>query len=373
MHIQRHHLLSPSLGTQRYLHSFHYGERGPSGQKVYLQASLHADELPGMLVLHHLRALLAAAESRGELRGELVLVPVANPIGLSQWLLYDQQGRFELTSGSNFNRDYPDFTPQLLLRLDGRLGTEAEANTRLMRTLLREMHNAQLPRNELESLRHTLIGLALDADVVLDLHCDSEALPHLYTESPFWSQAEPLARYLGTQANLLATGSGGWSFDEALSQPWWRVAQHYGSRYPIQLACLSATVELRGEADVGHEWARQDAANVYAFLQYRGLIAGEVRSLPPLQRPATPLAGSETLVASQPGIMVYHKRLGEWVEAGEVVVELIDPLEGQTSLVKASVSGLLYARDNRRYAVRGMGLAKIAGAVAFRSGALLSP
>ncbi|RMV31654.1 hypothetical protein ALP14_04627, partial [Pseudomonas amygdali pv. myricae] len=48
----RHHthdLLSPVPGTARQVHSFHYGPQNGSG-KVYIQASLHADELPGMLV-----------------------------------------------------------------------------------------------------------------------------------------------------------------------------------------------------------------------------------------------------------------------------------------------------------------------------------
>jgi len=41
---------------------------------------------------------------------------------------------------------------------------------------------AELPAGtELQSLRRTLLGLAIDADVVLDLHCDNEALLHLYT------------------------------------------------------------------------------------------------------------------------------------------------------------------------------------------------
>ena len=106
---QVHHpLLSPSLGTQRQVTSLHFGTPG-AGIKAYVQASLHADELPGMLTAHHLRGLLEAAEQRGELVGEVVLVPVCNPIGLSQSLMHHQVGRFELGSMENFNRHYPDF------------------------------------------------------------------------------------------------------------------------------------------------------------------------------------------------------------------------------------------------------------------------
>src|SRR5690606_40238873 len=69
-----HPLLSPSLGHQKTLVSFQYGD--PSARpKVYLQASLHAEELPGMLVAHHLRPALERAEREGRLRGHVVLVP----------------------------------------------------------------------------------------------------------------------------------------------------------------------------------------------------------------------------------------------------------------------------------------------------------
>ncbi|HKT62217.1 MAG TPA: succinylglutamate desuccinylase, partial [Burkholderia sp.] len=43
MQTQTHPLISPAVGTERQITSFHYGPRG--GKKVYIQSSLHADEL----------------------------------------------------------------------------------------------------------------------------------------------------------------------------------------------------------------------------------------------------------------------------------------------------------------------------------------
>ena len=109
---------------------------------------------------------------------------------------------------------------------------------------------------ELQSLRHRLISLAYDADVVLDLHCDCEAVLHLYAEEACWSALEPLARRLGCQAVLLARNSGGLPFDECLSGLWWQLAQAVaasGAAHPIPQACASTTVELRGRpAPSGH-------------------------------------------------------------------------------------------------------------------------
>ncbi|MDD7960705.1 succinylglutamate desuccinylase/aspartoacylase family protein, partial [Klebsiella pneumoniae] len=70
--------------------------------KSYIQASLHADELPGMLTATLLLRRLAALEEAGQLRGEIVVVPVANPIGLAQQVMGDNLGRFELGSMKNF-------------------------------------------------------------------------------------------------------------------------------------------------------------------------------------------------------------------------------------------------------------------------------
>jgi predicted deacylase len=106
----------------------------------------------------------------------------------------------------------------------------------------------------LQSQRLTLQRLACDADMVLDLHCDFEAVEHLYTTPEAWPQVEPLARYLGVQASLLATDSGGQSFDECFSLVWWQLQQRFGKRFPIPMGSFSVTIELRGQADVSHAW-----------------------------------------------------------------------------------------------------------------------
>ncbi len=376
MQTRIHQLTADSLGTSRTLQSLHFG--GAEGApKAYLQASLHADELPAMLVLHHLRQLLEAAEVAGQLLGEIVLVPIANPIGLSQSILHSPMGRFELLSGGNFNRAYPDLLSMLPDDLEERLGASEAGNRELIRECLRAALVAREPSTELESQKLILMRLAFDADVVLDLHCDCEALMHLYTETPYWVQAEPLARYLGARVSLTAQGSGGDSFDETLSSVWWRLAERLaagkGPRRPIPLACLSATVEYRGMADVDHATARADAAALFAFLQHRGLIAGEPPPMPALAAAPTPLAGSESVRAPHAGVIVFHRKPGDWIEPGEIVAEVIDVQQNQVTPVAASVRGLLYARCHLRYTLRHGDLCRIAGATAFRTGPLLSP
>ena len=47
------------------------------------QAALHADEIPGLLVLHHLQRLLDQASVAGAIDGEVVIVPLANHAGVA--------------------------------------------------------------------------------------------------------------------------------------------------------------------------------------------------------------------------------------------------------------------------------------------------
>jgi len=368
----RHHPLSGSpLGTQREIVSVHYGPPD-TGRKVHVQASLHADELPGMLVAHHLRQRLLALESAGRLRGEVVVVPVANPIGLGQTVLLANEGRFELGSGENFNRHYPALFDKALPLLEGALGNDAAANAQVIRAVLQALVKALPEDTELASQRKTLLGLAVDAEVVLDLHCDAESLLHLYTGTALWPQAEPLARYTGARASLLASESGDNPFDEACSQTWWQLEAHFRGRYPITMGCLSVTLELRGCADVSHPMAAADADALIAFLTHRGLVDGPVPPMPPLLDPATPLDGTDVLKAPVSGVVVYRRELGDMIRAGDVVFDVVEPISGAVHPVASRTDGLFFARESQRYTRAGRSLAKVAGAVPVRSGKLSS-
>ena len=83
------------------------------------------------------------------------------------------------------------------------------------------------------------------------------------------------------------------------------------------------------------------------------------------------MAGSETLRARSPGVVVFAAEPGQTLTKGDLVAEVINPIEGSVEQVLAGVDGLFYARIRDRYITTGGELGKIAGARAFRSGALL--
>lgn len=372
---RRHPLLSPAPGTARELTSLHYGPSG-TGRKVAIQAALHADEVPGLLVAHHLRRRLAELEAQGALRAEIVLVPLANPVGLSQWVLGAHEGRFDLASGENFNRLYADLAPRAAELLEPCVRSGAQVGKAEARAALRQACAELAVGTELQSLRRTLLGLAIDADVVLDLHCDNEAVLHLYTLPALWPEVEPLARLTGSRAALLADASGDEPFDEACSAVWLRLSaaieKRTGRQVEWRAACVAVTLELRGERDVAHEHAGPDAEAILQYLAWRGCIAGAPGSLPDLACEPTPLAGSMPVLAPHGGVLVHARPLGSMVGPGEVVAEIVDPLGGSATALPSPTAGVLYARESRRFVTAGTRVCKVAGREPVRVGKLLS-
>jgi hypothetical protein len=57
---------------------------------------------------------------------------------------------------------------------------------------------------------------------------------------------------------LLATDSGGQSFDECFTLLWWQLQERFGEHFEIPLGSFSVTVELRGQGDVNHPMASRD-------------------------------------------------------------------------------------------------------------------
>lgn len=357
-------------GLQPVLKVQHFGAPG-RGPKVAIQAALHADEVPALLVARELSRELQALEAAGAVRGEIVLVPYANPLGLAQQVLGVHHGRFDLRDGINFNRQFADLTDATSAAVRGRLGDDAAANVALVRQALREAAAALPAKNPAEDLKRRLLGFAIDADIVLDLHCDAEASLHLYGLTPQVDLCVELGALLGARAILLATESGDGPFDEACSRPWFELQRRHPG-HPLRLACFSTTVELRGQADTQPGLAAADAAALVAFLRRRGVLAGDPGPLRPPACEPTPLAASEPIETPVGGVVVFHREVGDTVAAGDLIAEVVDVDTGIAHPLRTQSAGVLYARSATRWALAGDRLAKVAGTTLKRTGKLLS-
>jgi len=355
-------LLSPGPGTRQSIVRHRYGQPG-ARPKAYIQAAVHADEIPAIMAAHHLLDLLEEADRAGSIVGEIVLVPFANPIGLAGWLEERHIGRYELRGGGNFNRGWPNLLDPVAETIAGKLGDDAARNVALIRQALKDALAARPPRREIDSLKHALYGESLDADIVLDLHCDDQALLHLYAIPDHRAAAEELSADLDVAALLLDAGSVGGAFDETNAALWPALAARFPDR-PIPPACFATTVELRGQADVEDALGRHDAAAMFRFLTRRGLIAGPVPDPRAFSGAARGLDCCQALRAPTGGILAYKVGLGERVKAGDTVADLIDPAAepgAQRRALKAATSGFVFTLRAGRLVLADQVVAKILG------------
>lgn len=352
------------------LTTLHFGTPG-ARPKVYIQASLHADEVPAMLVAHTLRGRLEQLEQEGKIPGEIILVPSANPIGLSQIVHGAPFGRFDLSTGVNFNRSYKHVADDLKQSLAGKLGSDAQQNIALVRAHALASLDTWIPKDSTTELKKLLLTMAIDADIVLDLHCDNEAVLHLYTGTPLAEQVQPLSALMGAYALLVARESGGDPFDEACSRLWWDLSAHFGADFPLPPSCMAITVELRGEMDVTYALAEHDSDALLQFMARNGAVALPVTPLPEAISQPTPLEGVEPIAAPHSGVLVFLKQLGSQVDAGDAIADLVNPVTGKVTTLRAQSPGVLFASTAHRHLLRGMNVCKIAGAQKLRTGNLL--
>lgn len=359
--IERIKLPASSPGTRRTLVVHRYGT--PGGRpKAYLQAALHADEPPGMLILHHLGRQLAAADGRGEITGEVILVPAANPIGLDQMVQGVVLGRHDFRSAANYNRNWPDLCAGLEARVLDRLGTEAAANAALIRRAIGARLDEIRPADGVAALHLALARLAHDADLAVDLHCDDEAEAYLMAPDRPLDRAVALAADTGVRWLLPSGALDGSYFDAGLMLPWIRLREAAGPHRPVPLGCYAVTFEMRGIATIDDARAAADAAGFFRHLQRLGAVAGDpgpvdvgaVSVVPREEQLSTPVAG----------LVLYPTALGQSVTAGELVAEIVDPTAGPDAprtRLHAGIAGHVVSRRLQRIAGPGDFVVMIVG------------
>jgi predicted deacylase len=288
-----------------------------SGPKVHLQAGVHADEIAGMLVLHQLLPRLQACQDQGRLKGRVTVVPQANPFGIGQFRQGRLLGRFHEATGQNFNRAFD-------------LAMER-------------------PATNLAHWQKSLVQLAADADLVLDLHTDDEALPYLYIHRRFWpDQGLALAAALQAEVVIVWDEGGDGSFEET-------IINHSAPR-------LAATIELRGQADVSNALAQQDADGLWAWLCVNGVI-DEVAAIGEWQGDVVDMGCMETILAPRAGVLVFERGLGDYVEEGQRFARIIArPGDPDSEIVlHAAQTGRMVTRHRERLVAQGAVVAKFTG------------
>jgi predicted deacylase len=318
-----------------------------------------------MVVLHHLITKLEEAAAEGRLRGEVIIIPVVNPIGISQFLNNELVGRFDFFGQGNFNRKFPDITDAVADRIAETLESDPQRNLEVIRHAIRAELEAREASTESSALKLMIARLAADADIALDLHCDGESLLHMYTCNENWPLASELAAQMNIPVVLLGVDRVAYSFDDALNLLWSELVGRFKA-YPIPHGCLAASIELRGRANVDDIVADSDADNIYKFLMRRGVLEGDPGTLPePVCQGGTPLSGVDQGMAPVAGVALFRKNLGDAVGADEVVAEVVDvgSADPNTSRypVKSRTTGILFSIDLVKMVRPGSPFFKVAG------------
>ncbi|ODT82791.1 MAG: succinylglutamate desuccinylase [Pelagibacterium sp. SCN 64-44] len=361
----RHHSTTLPGDVPGHAATLHWYSAGPDDApaKVHLQAALHADEQPGTMALHHFLPMLREADAAGRLNARFVVFPSVNPLGLGTRVLRRHIGRYDLETGVNFNRRWPDLYPLIAGSLEGRLSSDPAANVAAIRAAVGAWLDSQSPATAAQKLRLAILKSAHDADIVLDLHCDDESLIHIFTSPELMPGLQDLADRMGSAATLTAEDSGGGSFDEVLPGLY-RKAQRANPGFPIPMGAETATLEYRGQADIHDHLGSRDAQGLFDFFAGRGLIAAD----PPPATPApaaTPFEATEVLRTDRPGLLAYRVGLGDRVKRGDVVADLI-AMDGPEAFLartplRAGTDGFILSRASAKYAVTGSAVAKIVG------------
>ena len=314
---------------------FRFEGADPAAPGAYLQAALHAGELPGTVALDALMPLLEKAEAEARIRQRITVVPWANPVGRAQYFLGDQQGRFHLGTRTNFNRDFP-----LLERPDP--------------ALLPDTSLAGVDRK----LKARLLALSLGHDIVLDLHCDDESMAYIYAPAELWPAMQDCAAAMGVDAVLLWRGASDSAFEEASVHPYLTGARDRLGRVAV------STVEYRGTRDVDGALAEADAKGLYRLLAARGVIADPALPAPgPFQGVVAPLENIDMMPAPRAGAILYDVAPGDRVRKGDrlaTIVHAPGEKDGRTEVL-APQDGYILTRRSHRITRAGDDLVKLVG------------
>jgi predicted deacylase len=326
---------------------FRFAGSNKEAPTAYLQAALHGGELPGTVAIDALMPKLSKAEAEGRIRGDITVVPWANPVGRAQYHFGEHEGRFSLDTRGNFNRDFP---------------------------LVDAPDIALLPSDEAGSLdrrlKTRLLKLSIGHDIVLDLHCDDEGVAYFYVPALLWPSMQDCAAAMGLEAVVVWEGESGASFDEASLNPYLHADRARLDRLAV------TTVEYRGILDVDGALAESDADGLYRLLVVRGVVADP--GLPasgPFGGVVAPIENIEMVPAPKAGAILYDVKPGDRVEKGARLATIVHtPGEpGGRTEVFAPQAGYVLTRRSRRIARKGEDLLKLVGGTKSadaRSGAL---
>ncbi|MEG3863598.1 succinylglutamate desuccinylase/aspartoacylase domain-containing protein [Microcoleus sp. herbarium12] len=303
------------------------------GKKAYIQSNLHGAEISGNAVIHQLIEFLMSQDSN-QLIGEILLVPVCNPVGVSQRSHHFSPGRYNHYDGEDWNRIFWDFEKEgedIQAFAKSHINLDADTIKYKYRKEIAWSFAKQLARINAPSCRpyseiyrYQLQSLCLDADYVLDLHSSTnQAVDYIYC---FSSRSESAKAFL-LDRGILFDEYDGDAFDEAFLKPWLALEKsltELGSAIVFDVEAW--TLELGSGMQMNPESVAKGLRGIKNYLATKGLLKIEGFPLPETAAHPmilTPKNSVKKYYAPAGGMIQNRVQLGSFVKKGDRLYQIL--------------------------------------------------
>lgn len=250
------------------------------GKKAYIQANLHGAEIVGNGVIQQLIEYLMTLD-QSQLRGEIWLVPVCNPLGVNQRSHFFATGRFNSYDGKNWNRIFWEYEPDvsdLTEFVQSQLDNPPETIRRnylakIKQAWENEGERINRPRSVplSQQYRYQLQSLCLDADYIIDIHSSSnQAIDYTFG----FRERSDSTKYLLLDYGILMDEYDGDAFDEAFLKPWLALEKELANLgKDIKFDIESWTLELGAGMAMNPNSVKKGFAGIKNYLAHKQMLS----------------------------------------------------------------------------------------------------
>ncbi|MEM0912058.1 MAG: succinylglutamate desuccinylase/aspartoacylase family protein [Pseudomonadota bacterium] len=296
---------------------------GKPGPKVYIQSSIHGAEVQGNVVIHHIIQHLADRE----IFGSITLVPSCNPVGTNIKAGEYTLGRFDPVNGTNWNRGYFFDESAVLQFADEVKETDdiikiKQDFQRHWQALIQDKINTDWGIPLAQRLNLTLQLVALDADIVMDLHNGPVSSRHIYV--PEYAECE--IGHFSVSHNILIPNRFAGALDEATFCPWWTLSQCLEAKFSRCYAFekYAYTIEMGSQEVIDFAEGDTDAQNILAYLGEKEVLFDCEFTALNMTRYVTDLADYKTLYSDFGGMVEYVAKPGQLTKRGETMARMLN-------------------------------------------------
>lgn len=308
---------------------FTFEGKNPYAPHVYIQSSIHGAEVQGNGIILHLIDHFVKHPPFGT----IVLVPNVNPFSINQRLGDYGYSRFDPNTGDNWNRLYDNIScrtslektsddqiviEEFLLGTNPSTPTAAVINKLQIEILNRLDKRLEGQHSYGKKLALQIQRMASEADIVLDLHCDTISLPHLYTPN----YAIDSARAFNIPYIISIPEKFAGALDEASFCPWSNLARVWNNSIYPKPHVEAFTLEFGSQEILDLEAAKQQALGIIHYLAKKQ-VCDDVAYERTNEQYVCPLAELHNIYAPQGGYISHFAPLGRVVQANEPLLEIL--------------------------------------------------